>query len=80
MAVQVLIHIANEDPILAEIERLPATTDTCIIVLNPRARDNKDLRYLAPNVTQVLWPLSRVTFIEVLPTSDEEKIVGFVRE
>ena len=80
MTVQVVIHIANEDPILAELEQLPASSDTCVLALNPRARDNKDLRYLAPNVTQVIWPLSRVTFIEVMPASDVEKIVGFVRE
>lgn len=80
MAVQVLIHIANEDPILAELERLPNTNDTVVIALNPRARDNKDLRYLAANVTQVVWPMTRVTFIEILPSSEEEKIVGFVRE
>lgn len=80
MAVQVLIHIANEDPILAELEQLPGSADTCLIALNPRARDNKDLRYLAPNVTQVIWPLSRVTFIEIMPASEDEKIVGFVRE
>ena len=40
----------------------------------------KDLRYLAPNVTQVIWPLSRVTFIEIMPASEDEKIIGFVRE
>ncbi|MCS6909284.1 MAG: hypothetical protein NZM11_01760 [Anaerolineales bacterium] len=80
MAFQVLIHIANEDPILAEVEKLPSPTDTCILALNPRQRDNKDLRYLAPNVTQVIWPMSRITFIEIMPTAEEEKIVGFVRE
>jgi len=80
MAIQVLLHIANEDPILGEMEKLPATNDTCIIVNNPRARDNKDLRYLAQNVTQVIWPMTRVTFIEVLPSGQEEKVVGFVRE
>jgi hypothetical protein len=80
MAIQVLIHILNEDPVLAEMEKLPSPTDTCFVALNPRQRDNKDLRYLAPNVTQVLWPMSRVTFIEVMPTGEEEKIVGFVRE
>jgi hypothetical protein len=80
MALQVLIHIANEDPVLAEMDKLPASNDTCILALNPRQRDNKDLRYLAPNVTQVIWPLARITFIEIVPTSDEEKIVGFVRE
>ncbi len=80
MAIQVLIHILNEDPVMAEMEKLPGPTDTCFVALNPRQRDNKDLRYLATNVTQVLWPIARVTFIEVMPTSDEEKIVGFVRE
>lgn len=80
MTVQVVIHIANEDPILAELEQLPGAADTCLLALNPRARDNKDLRFLAPNVTRVVWPLSRVTFIEVLPVHDDEKIVGFVRE
>lgn len=80
MAVQVLIHIANEEPILAEMEKIPSTTDTLIVALNPRARDNKDLRYLAANVTQVVWPINRVTFIEILPSADEDKIVGFVRE
>ncbi len=80
MAIQVIIHVANEDPILAELERLPAPTDVSILALNPRQRDNKDLRYLAQNVTQVIWPMSRITFIEIMPAADEEKIVGFVRE
>ncbi len=80
MAVQVLIHIANEDPVVAEMEQLPGPADTCIVAMNPRTRDNKDLRQLLPNVTQVIWPMSRITFIEILPTSDEEKVVGFVRE
>jgi hypothetical protein len=80
MAIQVIIHIANEDPIVAEMEKLPGTTDTCIVALNPRQRDLKDLRYLAPDVTTVIWPISRVTFIEVMPSTAEEKIVGFVRE
>ena len=43
-------------------------------------RDGKDLPYLAQDVTSVVWPVSRITFIEVVPTAAEEKIVGFVRE
>jgi hypothetical protein len=80
MAFSVLIHIANEEPILAEMEKLPAPTDTMIIAQNPRMRDGKDLRYLAQNVTTVVWPVSRLTFLEVLPSEQEEKVVGFVRE
>ncbi len=80
MAYSVLIHIANEEPIVAELERFPEPNDTIIIALNPRMRDGKDLRYLAQNVTTVIWPVSRVGFIEILPTGEEEKVVGFVRE
>ncbi|MDX9991402.1 MAG: hypothetical protein RBS68_05070 [Anaerolineales bacterium] len=76
----VLIHIANEDPILGEIENLPGSSDTSIVIRNPRKRDGKDLHYLLANVTQVIWPMSRVTFIEIMPGEEEETIIGFVRE
>jgi hypothetical protein len=61
-------------------EKLPSPTDTCIVALNPRQRDGKDLRSLAPDVTTVVYPMNRITFIEVIPSAQEEKIVGFVRE
>ncbi|MCG2787848.1 MAG: hypothetical protein L6461_22390 [Anaerolineae bacterium] len=76
----VLIHVANEDPILGEIEAYPGPGDTSILVRNPRRRDGKDLHYLMANVTLVIWPMARVTFIEVVPGDDEEQIIGFVRE
>ncbi len=80
MAYTVLIHISNEEPILGELEQLPNVTDTLIVVQSPRMRDGKDLRYLAKEVTQVIWPLSRIGFIEIMPSGEEEKVVGFVRE
>lgn len=80
MPVQVIIHIANEEAVVAELEKVPTSSDTCIVALNPRARDGKDLRYLAQNVTLVVWPMNRITFVEILPSGDEEKIVSFVRE
>jgi hypothetical protein len=76
----VLIHIANEDPIMGEIEQLPAPTDTNILVKNPRRRDGKDLPNLMNSVTQVIWPMGRVGFIEIVPGGEEEQIIGFVRE
>ncbi len=76
----VLIHILNEDPILGEIENLPSGSDTVILVNNPRKRDGKDLANIVQNVTQVIWPISRCAFIEVIPGEDEEQIISFVRE
>jgi hypothetical protein len=76
----ILLHIMNEDPILGEVEQLPAVNDYLILLKNPRKRDGKDLIYLDPNVTQVYWPLTRINFIEIIPSGDEEEIISFVRE
>ena len=76
----ILIHVANEDPILGEIEHLPSATDQSILVKNPRRRDGKDLHYLQASVTDVIWPIARIAFIEIIPGEDEEQIIGFVRE
>lgn len=80
MAITVLLHINNEEPILGEIDRLPSPSDTILIVNNPRMKDGKDIRNLAANVTTVFWPMTRMTFVEVMPTDQEEEVVGFVRE
>jgi hypothetical protein len=80
MAITVLIHVSNEDPVVGEIDELPAPTDNSITVNNPRRRDGKDLPYLEGNVVTVVWPLHRVNFIEMLPTHEDEKLIGFVRE
>jgi hypothetical protein len=80
MSYTIVIHLMNEDPVVAEAENLPAPTDSVITVNNPRRLDGKDLHYLADNVLTVTWPFHRINFIEVLSTSEEEEIIGFVRE
>ena len=76
----VMIHISNEDPVVGEVDKLPETTDTILTLKNPRRRDGKDIFYLDANVTTVIWPIHRIVLIEVIPTSEEEDIIGFVRE
>lgn len=76
----IILHIANEDPVLGEIEELPQNTDTLILVKNPRRKDGKDLPYLDGNVTSVYWPLHRISFIEIVPGVKDEDIISFVRE
>ncbi len=80
MPTTVLIHLSGEDPVLGEVDELPAPTDTAVTVNNPRRRDGKDLPYIDGNVVTVVWPMHRVTFMEILPTADEEELIGFVRE
>ena len=76
----ILIHISNEDPVLGEMDNLPAATDTTITVKNPRRRDGKDLPYLDANVSTVIWPFTRINFVELMPSGEEEEIISFIRE
>jgi hypothetical protein len=80
MAAEVLIHIQNSEPILAEIDELPGNQDTLIRINNPRMRDGKELHYLAQNVVSVYWPISQISFIEILPSEEDEQVFGFVSE
>lgn len=80
MAYTLLIHIQNEEPIVGEVEELPGPSDTSLRIQNPRRRDGKDISTLQSDVTSVIWPWSRISFIEVLPSGAEDEIIGFVRE
>jgi hypothetical protein len=80
MAYHVILHVAGEVSIAGEIEELPKPSDTLLIVSNPRTREGKDLHYIEPNVSKVIWPINKLTLIEVLEGEEEEKIIGFVRE
>lgn len=78
--INVILHITGEEPIFGEVEELPEVSDTMIKVSHPRKLDGKDLSYLAENVTVVYWPLHRLNFIEIVPSLEDEEIIGFVRE
>lgn len=76
----VLIHVTNEEPVLAEVEELPSPTDQVIYCMNPRRRDGKDLHYVLAEVQTVIFPWWRVNFVEVMPSGEEEEIVAFYRD
>jgi hypothetical protein len=80
MAYTVLLHLTSGVPVMGEIEELPKPTDTLLTITNPRGRDGKDLTYLEHNILKVIWPIDRLTLIEVIESAEDEKIIGFVRE
>lgn len=82
MSKKVVLHLGGEDPILCEMAALPGTTDQFITVRNPRKRDGKPLAYLTDGATSFLFPLSRITFIEVMDEEEKEEsgVVAFFRE
>ena len=80
MAYSVILHISGEPSILGEMDELPKSSDNLVIVSNPRLRDGKDIHYLEHNVVKVMWPVDKITLIEILESEDEEHLIGFVRE
>jgi hypothetical protein len=77
----VILHVLNSEPILGEIDEMPAPTDNVVTVHNPRHIDGKDLSFLQEQVVTVIWPIEKINFIEIMPgDDDEEDIIGFVRE
>lgn len=80
MAISIIIHINDTDPILAEVDDIPDPNAQSILVVGPRRVDGKDLHYLAVGVNQVIFPMHRIAFIEIMPREGDEQIVGFIRE
>jgi hypothetical protein len=78
--ISVIVHIHNEDPVLGEIDELPNAKDMMITVKNPRKRDGKEIHYIDASVTTVIWPLHRISFIELISSETDEEIISFVRE
>lgn len=80
MALEVVIHVLNEDPILAEIERLPDPKDQALILTNPRRRDGRPLHYVTEGAAAFIFPWTRISFVEVLEAEEAKEVVEFFRE
>jgi hypothetical protein len=80
MPYSIVLHIANSEPVLAEVDELPGPSDVLLKINNPRRVDGKDVTFLMDKVVTVLWPLGNINFIEILPGEEDEEIIGFVRE
>lgn len=84
MAYQLIVHVHNEDPFVADIEQLPAPGDQFLKLENPRKRDGKALPMLAHGVATLLYPWTRITFVEVLgggtSARPKDAVMSFFRE
>ena len=80
MPYSVVVHVINEDAISGQIERLPEPTDQVLIMTDVRLRDGRDVSYILPETTRVVFPWTRIHCVEILPSGEEEEIVSFVRE
>ena len=81
MAIQVIVHIVNEEAFVAEMEDLPAQGASYIVITNPRSRENKHLQWALNGAVRFIFPLARISFIEIMMSEqDREGIEPFYRD
>ena len=81
MTITVIIHVAGGDAILGEIEEMPDPTSNYVVFTNVRARDGKPVVYIERDATRVLFPWHRISFVETLPSEeDQEDVESFFRD
>ncbi len=80
MGYRIQVHIANDDPIVLDVEELPKPGDQFVMGSNPQRRDGKEVSYFLREVNQVIIPWWRINFIQILPNEQEAEVPTFVRE
>ena len=80
MTVTVIVHIANEEPLVCEVDELPDPKDQAMFLSNPRTRDGKEVSYLEEDVSRMIVPWHRINYVQVLPSAETEDVIGFVRD
>ncbi len=80
MSIEVIIHLQNEDPIVAEIEEIPDPTHQTLTFTNPRRRDGRPLHYVTEGATSFIFPWHRISFIEIMEEEAAEEVVEFFRD
>lgn len=81
MAIKAIVHVTGEESILCEIETMPQPSDNFVVIYNPRRKDGKPIVTIDENVSSLIFPWTRVTFIELFEErTQRESVVGFFRD
>ena len=60
-----VIHLTGEQPIVADLEQMPSTTDVGILCTNVRYVDGKKPNFIDHTLSTFLFPMAHVRFIEI---------------
>ena len=67
----VVIHITNEQPLLADLFEMPSSADVSLVCSNVRMLDGKKPIFVDRSESVFVFPYGTVRFIEILPGSVE---------
>jgi hypothetical protein len=68
----VVVHLHNEQPILADLVAEPTASDTCLICTNLRTMNGKTPIFAERGDSTFVFPLAHIRFVEIRPASVEE--------
>ena len=71
MSERVVIHVQNEEPFIADMEGMPPVNATYVQFSNPRTREGRQVPWATAGTTGYVFPMSRISFIEILVNSEE---------
>jgi hypothetical protein len=80
MLTDVVIHIANEQPVLADLLAAPTPSDLCLICTNLRTMNGQTPVYVERRDSTFVFPMTHIRFIEIRPDSSVEDGDGGRRE
>jgi hypothetical protein len=80
MSIEVILHLVNEDPVVAEMEGPPDPTHQSVVLLNPRRRDGRPLHYVTEGARAFIFPWSRISFIEIMGDEEAGEVEEFFRD
>jgi hypothetical protein len=66
----VVVHLNNEQPVLADLFGIPSARDVAIVCTNLRTPDGKRPVFIDQTDSTFLLPLAHIRFIEIPPGAD----------
>lgn len=70
--ITLLLHVSNGEPVKLDVEELPKPSDLVVIGTNPRDRKDREVNWIEEGVTTIIFPWSRINYIEILPDKESE--------
>jgi hypothetical protein len=66
---------------LGDIDEMPEPGANYVVFTNLRKRDGKPVNYVSPGAKQIIFPWSRISFLEIMVSAEERReVVDFFRE
>lgn len=71
--ITILVHLAGREAIKIDVDDMPNPTDNCVVGKNPREKTDREVTWIEDGVTTLIFPWHQITFLEVLPSAEEQE-------